>query len=141
MAELNSAPDPKGLFTFPGIEDTEAAGIFGAGGFPVGTKVYRALLSQIADNAPTAIVLENTLGGTIVWSYNAIGIYDGTLSGAFTADKTFLLIHEQDDFPDDQRLAGISRVSANVVRIQTAQAGTLGDSLITNISVQIAVYP
>ena len=36
-------------------------------------KVYSALLSQSGTNAPTATVLENTLGQTITWSYNGTG--------------------------------------------------------------------
>jgi len=54
-------------------------------------KVYKALLTQISTNAPTAIVLENTIGD-IVWDYSDEGEYSGTLSGAFTDDKTFINI-------------------------------------------------
>ena len=35
---------------------------------PTQPKVYRALLSQTGTAAPTATVLENTLGGTVVWT-------------------------------------------------------------------------
>lgn len=51
-------------------------------------KVYTALLSQSGTSAPTAIVLENTLGGTVVWSRSSTGIYHATLSGAFITNKT-----------------------------------------------------
>lgn len=50
--------------------------------------VYTALLTQTGTDAPVATVLENTLGGTVVWSYNDVGKYIGTLSGAFTGNKT-----------------------------------------------------
>jgi len=50
---------------------------------------YVALLSQSGTSAPTATVLENTLGGTVVWERNDVGSYTGTLTGAFPADKTF----------------------------------------------------
>ena len=46
-------------------------------------KVYRALLTQTGTSAPTAIVLENTLGGTPVWSRGTAGVYELTLTGAF----------------------------------------------------------
>jgi len=52
-------------------------------------KVYRALLNQSGTNAPVATVLENTLGGTVVWSYSGVGFYTGTLVGAFALAKTF----------------------------------------------------
>ena len=41
-------------------------------------KVYTALLSQSGTDAPTAIVLENTLGQTITWSYNGVGTYNSS---------------------------------------------------------------
>ncbi len=57
-----------------------------------GAKKYVALLTQTGTNAPTATVLDNTLGGTLVWSYDGVGTYIGTLTGAFTLDKTSVLI-------------------------------------------------
>lgn len=54
-------------------------------------KVYSALLTQSSTNAPVATVLQNTLGGTVVWSYNSFGSYTGTLAGAFTENTIFIL--------------------------------------------------
>lgn len=51
-------------------------------------KVYTAILTQTSTNAPVATVLENTLGGTVVWSYNSVGFYTATLVSAFTTNKT-----------------------------------------------------
>lgn len=53
-------------------------------------KVYTALLSQSGTDTPVATVLENTLGGDIVWSYNGVGDYYGTLINAFIENKTIL---------------------------------------------------
>lgn len=55
-------------------------------------KIYTALLNQASTLPPTAIVLENTLSGNIVWTYNTAGFYVGTLIGAFTANKTACII-------------------------------------------------
>ena len=52
-------------------------------------KVYKALLTQTETDAPTAIVLENTLGGEVVWTRTNVGEYRGTLDGAFAEDKVF----------------------------------------------------
>lgn len=60
--------------------------------------VYTALLTQSGTDAPVATVLENTLGGTVVWTYYAPGVYLGTLSGAFTADKTWFTNPYADSF-------------------------------------------
>jgi hypothetical protein len=57
-------------------------------------KVYTALLTQTGTNAPVATVLENTIGN-IVWSYDSAGTYFGTLSGAFTANKTWFNVANQ----------------------------------------------
>lgn len=54
-------------------------------------KVYSALLSQAGTSAPTATVLENTIG-TIVWTRDSAGRYKGTLEGAFTQNKTSVLL-------------------------------------------------
>ena len=56
----------------------------------VGYKVYIAELSQTGTNAPVANVIENTLGGDIVWSYAYTGAYNGTLAGAFDFVGTFI---------------------------------------------------
>lgn len=58
-------------------------------GNPTGVKVYRALLTQTGTDNPTAIVLENTLGGTVVWTYNLEGNYRGTLTNAFPQSRTW----------------------------------------------------
>ena len=55
-------------------------------------KVYTALLTQSGTNAPVATVLENTLGIVPVWSYDEVGYYILTASGAFTDTKTFITV-------------------------------------------------
>lgn len=44
---------------------------------PDNVKVYAALLTQASTDDPTATVLQNTLGGTVVWNE--------TVAGAMTA--------------------------------------------------------
>lgn len=54
-------------------------------------KVCSGLISQTATNAPTVIVLENTIGN-IIWTRAVSGDYFGTLAGAFPSEKTFTQI-------------------------------------------------
>lgn len=55
-------------------------------------KVYRALLSQSGTSAPTAIVLENTLGETPTFSRVTFGTYFiNTVEEIFTENKTIIL--------------------------------------------------
>ena len=49
--------------------------------------VYTALLTQTGTDAPVATVLENTLGGTVVWTYEGSGEY-ATSGISFVSNKT-----------------------------------------------------
>jgi hypothetical protein len=57
---------------------------------PTYTK-YIALITQTSTSDPTVIELENTIG-PIVWTRAAQGSYQGTLTGAFTANKTYVML-------------------------------------------------
>jgi hypothetical protein len=54
---------------------------------------YIALISQSSTSDPTVIELENTIG-PIIWTRKATGEYSGTLTGAFTANKTYATISQ-----------------------------------------------
>lgn len=55
-------------------------------------KVYTALLTQTGTDNPIAHVLQNTLGGTLVWTYDADGLYTATLAGLFNDfDSVFIV--------------------------------------------------
>ena len=71
---------------------TKLTAVFSSGGGGSSYLVYTALLTQSGTDAPVATVLENTLGGTVVWTRDSAGFYNGTLNGAFTANKTILLV-------------------------------------------------
>lgn len=68
-----------------------------AGGGP-GYLKYVALLSQAGTDAPTATVLENTIGA-IVWSRSSMGMYIATLTHGFPAGKVWgsILIQQTGD--------------------------------------------
>ena len=70
FVDLND--DPYGSFEEFSLAISDAIN-FNTGEATPQYKVYTALLSQSGTNAPTATVLENTLGQTITWSYNGIG--------------------------------------------------------------------
>lgn len=53
-------------------------------------KVYTAFLTQSGTNDPIATVIENTLGGTPIWTRNSAGNYTATLTSAFPSGKTFV---------------------------------------------------
>lgn len=110
-------------------------------------KVYTALLTQSGTDAPVATVLENTLGGTVVWTRDFAGVYSGTLSNAFPASKTlvpystdgqsFCQMILNDDYSFTGKAYCISRVSDSVIRFSTvASDGSTADEIYEN-----AIYP
>ena len=106
-------------------------------------KVYTALLSQTGTNAPVATVLENTLGGTIVWSRLSTGTYVGTLAGAFAVKKTICFHQRSSDLTSSSAFDYVmssSQVSTNTVDLISTLAGGLADGLIIRSSVEIRVY-
>ena len=100
-------------------------------------KVYTALLTQTGTNAPVATVLENTLGGTVVWSYVSIGQYRGTLTGAFLENKTVVFLT---NVYGKYFLTG-GRENDNSVMIGTqAPNGGSTNGDLSNSSIEIRVY-
>lgn len=103
-------------------------------------KTYKALLTQSGTSAPTAVVLENTLGD-IVWTRNDTGYYFGTLLGAFTSGKTLLLIG-QNYGNDKKEITYINLDSEDSIYIETVDNGVNSDSVLVNsVSILIEVYP
>jgi len=96
--------------------------------------VYTALLTQSGTNAPVATVLENTLGGTVVWSYNDVGYYTATLANAFTENKTYLpLVIINDGGPV---VVSVSWASSSAIELNISSNGLLGAT-----PFEIRVYP
>ena len=102
------------------------------GNVTAGYKVYTALLSQSGTSAPTATVLENTLGGTVVWTRNSTGLYTGTLAGVFTANKTWTSITST----ATGTVTGAVSTSVDTVTVATSSL----DSALTNSAIEIRVY-
>lgn len=103
-------------------------------------KVYTALMSQNGTDAPTAKVLENTLGGDIIWTRDSAGNYYGTLTGAFPVFKVYAIpgVLDWSDFPDGYY---VQRFTNNTVNIQTYLGFVALDNLLSNTPIEIRVYP
>jgi len=98
---------------------------------------YIALLSQGGTDAPVATVLENTLGGTVVWTYDAVGSYIGTLAGAFTANKTALMVGNAINGGNYY-----GRDNSNDVFLVTFDSSfTESDGQLSETMIEIRVYP
>lgn len=103
---------------------------------PAKCKTYTALLTQSATDAPTATVLENTLGD-IVWTRDGVGTYLGTLASAFTADKTTIVV--QASKPGYQSSVAYA-IDVNTISLLTYASNVLDDDGLLKTPVEIRVY-
>ena len=115
---------------------TATANFNGGGAAPY--KVYTALLTQSGTDAPVATVLENTLGGEVVWSRRFLGTYEGILIGAFTENKTTIQIianrgkgHTTTSSVNDVDSVFLGMVNA---------VNSLADDILENTPIEIRVY-
>lgn len=106
-------------------------------------KVYRALLTQSGTSAPTATVLENSLGGTVVWARTGTGAYTATLTGAFPASKVFAKPIVFQNLSDVFLQVMFTRSSDNVIAVSSVDIPgiTSTDLEFTELAVEILVYP
>ena len=110
------------------------------GGGAAAYLVYTALLSQSGTDAPTATVLQNTLGGTVVWTRDSAGFYLGTLAGAFTQNKTFVLVTHDGSLGATGYMGGGRNDGDSVFVTFQGQDGNFVDILGEN-AIEIRVYP
>jgi hypothetical protein len=100
-------------------------------------KSYVALISQSGTAAPTVVVLENQLSGPIVWTRTGAGQYTGTLTGAFTSNKTACLNNLT-----SSGFIGLKQTTVNTVTLSTGDlTNTASDGLLTQNTIKIEVYP
>ena len=102
-------------------------------GLGIGTKVYKALLTQTGTSAPVATVLVNTLSGTPVWSYSAVGQYAMTLNGEFLAAKTIVLGSSYN--------VDINRSNDDAILVSSFSSRVEEDDILGNTTIIIEVYP
>ena len=105
-------------------------------------KVYTALLTQTGTDAPVATVLENTLGGTVVWSYVDIGTFSGITTGKFLNNKTYLYINSASETGNMlDGLAGVSQISEDEINVITITSGAdVSNNILNQASIEIRVY-
>jgi len=102
-------------------------------------KVYRAIVTQAGVGNPSATVLENTLGGTVVWARVTDGEYTATLTAAFVVNKTFIRAGLEGG--GGGQPIDIVRNDANELGVSTYSSGVLADGVMTAAMVEILVYP
>lgn len=117
-------------------------------------KIYRALLSQSGAGAPTATVLENTLGEVPSFSYSGTGLYTlDIVASLFQASKTFVINNSVINFQDTTEVSFIqaTRMGNTSIDLKTfkltangggaATVPTVADGVLLSSEIQILVYP
>ena len=99
-------------------------------------KIYNAILTQSGNLDPVATVLQNTLGGTVVWTRDSEGLYFGTLTGAFTPNKTLVQATNSTD-----KINKIGNTTANYIELSMFDTDlqSYADSF-AKLSIEIKVY-
>jgi hypothetical protein len=103
-------------------------------------KVYTALMSQLGTSAPTATILENTLGN-ITWVRINAGVYRGLLGGTFLVDKLFIPC-PSGGFDSAVNISG-GGLSYKLVRLNDAfieLTTSATDSVLNYTPIEIRVY-
>jgi hypothetical protein len=105
---------------------------------PTYTK-YIALITQSSTAAPTVIELENTIG-PILWTRASVGDYEAYLTGAFTANKTYVML-------SNVKTDGIAlayRKTNDIIKIETTNlhspTAAFHDTHLSNNTLEIRVY-
>jgi hypothetical protein len=99
---------------------------------------YIALITQTSTSAPTVIELENTIG-PIVWSRKTTGEYSGTLSGAFTANKTYATISNA--LADSIVMISTTASDINIITTNLhSPIAVAHDGHLNNNTIEIRVY-
>lgn len=132
----------EGHEVFVGSGSQYAHYIGNASNVPVSVKEYleySAILNQSGTDAPVATVLKNDLGGTVVWSRSSVGVYVGTLSSAFPASKTQIILGTLD--PSEPEQSHVSLANTNSITITTYIIDAETDNLLNNTTLIIRVYP
>jgi len=103
-------------------------------------KVYIALLSQAGTDAPTSIILENTIG-EIEWTYENTGSYYGIFLDAFTENKTFVQGGVLTSSIGDETFYSIKRFDKDSVLLQVKTNALVNTDGYELIPIEIRVYP
>lgn len=138
FVDLND--DPYGSFEEFSLAISDAIN-FNTGEATPQYKVYTALLTQSGTSAPTAIVLENTLGVDVSFTYFLAGNYFINATGAFTGNKTYVdvgqSIYATSAYIVTPHLPNIDQVQIRVTKVTD---NTSSDNKLTNFPIEIRVY-
>ena len=109
-----------------------------ANSYSLGYTVYTALISQAGTAAPSAIVLQNTTGGTITWSRASAGNYIAEISGTtYTSSKTAVFLGNTSA---SNTIAAKATTTTKVGFEQVRNADDTSVDTLSTVSIEIRIY-
>ena len=103
-------------------------------------KVYTALLTQVGIDAPTAVVLENTLGFDVTFFRGITGLYQTNTIVTGSLDNLYYNIAPKSTSNRDIRI-GFSQSGPNFgVGVSTYDNGVATDDILSKTPIEIRVY-
>lgn len=104
-------------------------------------KRWTGLLKQNGESAPTAAVLENSLGGNIAWSRISQGYYAGTFPAPFDPAKTLVKPSQTTDYDTDSQIGIFCQTGTGTTfTISVTFGGSLSDDELSGTPLEILVY-
>lgn len=109
----------------------------------LGYKSYIALLTQTSTNAPTATVLQNTLGSSILWTYDSVGNYRFELGNVILPDLDKVFVNINNTYGEGYSIAAFSDVGLeNRISVYVTDSGNVAtNGILSRTSIEIRVYP
>lgn len=104
----------------------------------LGYKTLVVLMSQTGTDDPTVHLGTNTLGATATYHYDGVGQFHVNAPGCFVADKTFFYSSQLGN--PDYVVQGQYDDNDNYI-ISTSNANVYANSLLTDTTIEIRVYP
>jgi len=105
-------------------------------------KKYVALISQTGTSAPTATVLENTLGGTVTHARTSGGVFSCGFTNAFVSGKTTATLSVGTNIGGSEILHNRAYfTNVNTITYGSYDSGTPTDSRLNSAVLEIRVYP
>ena len=93
-------------------------------------------MKQTGTNPPTATIIDNTLSGEIIWTYNGVGNYTGTLTNEFTQYKTTIYHNNT-----AQGFTYVNWQNEDEIDVETWNtSGTSANGLLDYMTIEIRVY-
>lgn len=125
------------------FEVLTASNVIGGGSSGSSYLVYTALLTQTGTSAPVATVLENTLGGTVSYTYTTDGTYKavGSTNGLFPTNRTVVIMGPP--YAAGYGIFGAHNedVTEKEIFILTTLSGVEANEILYLTAIQILVYP